>query len=84
MLNPWFIEIEQSVPANEPYFLRVNIVNRDTGEIRQTPIAVEDIDAICTLGLERLKRYAKEVGDESLTARDIDKLLKIKEESNAE
>jgi hypothetical protein len=84
MLNPWYIEIEQSVPTNEPYFLRVNIINRDTGEIRQTPLAVEDIDAICTLGLERVKRYAEECDEGTETWLTIDKLLKIKEEFNAE
>jgi hypothetical protein len=84
MLNPWYIEIAQSVPTNEPYYLTLNIVNRDTGEIRQTPLAVEDIDAICTLGLERVKRYAEEADEESDAFIQIDKILKIKEASDAE
>ena len=43
MLNPWRIE----VPEHMDGFIILDIVNVETGEIRQCRLTVDDVDVIC-------------------------------------
>lgn len=66
-MNPWRIEIESEYPdSNRPIGMRVNIVNDNTGEIRQTVFDVEFLSDIIMCDKEIIHRVASLLDDDEL------------------
>jgi hypothetical protein len=59
-MNPWRIEIERQYPSSDrPIGMTVNIVNDNTGEIRQTMLDVEFLDSIIMCDRDIICRVAE-------------------------
>lgn len=73
MLNPWVIEVDKC-SSNDS--IRINIINQNTGEIRQVILSVEDINDINRLSVECIHKIAeKYFDDETDFSLMVDRLI---------
>lgn len=73
LLNPWIIEAERFNAGDTT--IRLNIVDSQTGEIRQIDLSVDDLSAIMYAGMERIHALAAIVNGDDISL--LDKVLRI-------
>lgn len=67
-LNPWHFEIVGQYPNNtRPISLRINIVNNNTGEIRQMTLDCEIFADMCTCEVEGIRALARKFDDDGIS-----------------
>ena len=64
-MNPWRIEIVTQYPDSErPIGMRINIINDNTGEIRQTALDVEFLNDIIMCDRDIISKVASLLDDD--------------------